>query len=288
MSHPVCPDFRPRSPRTLRTRGFTLIEVLVVVAIIATLAAVLLPSLARARANARSSVCMSNLHQFGVALQMYQSENKDYIPRGGTQISQIWVMLVARQIGDKRKYVTVEHVPVERYPIYSCPERVKTLPFRFIDYVINAVPRDLKYGEAPREENFPTPAGRWRHPGKVLLLGDTAYELGSGIPWSAGGTEEPNGLREARENHERGKLWIPGTPFDPITQGSLSRMDFFLPKHMPSERWRRPGSVTHLNSSANWIYADNHSERIPFLNNMRPCAQWLQMMGVADPKLRCW
>src|SRR5690554_6061596 len=93
-------------------RGFTLIEVLVVVAIIALLVAVLLPSLARARSSTRVAVCLSNLHQFGIALQMYESENRGYIPRGGTHTSQHWVMLVARQIGDKRKYTHVEHVPV--------------------------------------------------------------------------------------------------------------------------------------------------------------------------------
>ena len=153
--------------------GFTLIEVLVVVAIIALLAAVLMPSLA----SARASVCASNLHQFALAIQMYESESRGWIPRGGTQLSQHWVMLVARQIGDKRAYAHVEQVPVSRYPIYSCPERVRTLSYPFIDYVINAMPSDLRRGET-REVDKPTRASVWKHPGRILLLGDTAFEAG--------------------------------------------------------------------------------------------------------------
>lgn len=61
-----------------RRRGFTLIEVLVVVAIIALLVSVLLPSLAVARDEARSAVCKSNLRQIGVALRYAFQEYKAY------------------------------------------------------------------------------------------------------------------------------------------------------------------------------------------------------------------
>lgn len=52
-------------------RGFTLIELLVVVTIIGLLAALLFPVFAKARERARQSVCESNLHQIGLATQMY-------------------------------------------------------------------------------------------------------------------------------------------------------------------------------------------------------------------------
>ncbi|NLX14303.1 MAG: prepilin-type N-terminal cleavage/methylation domain-containing protein [Phycisphaerales bacterium] len=72
-----------------RKSGFTLIEVLVVVAIIALLISILLPSLSAARAQARSSVCMSNLHQATIAMAGYASQSQDYIPRGGN-VTRYW------------------------------------------------------------------------------------------------------------------------------------------------------------------------------------------------------
>lgn len=61
--------------RTLRLRGFTLIELLVVVAIIALLIAILLPSLARAREQARIAKCGSNLKAYGVAAGTYTNDH---------------------------------------------------------------------------------------------------------------------------------------------------------------------------------------------------------------------
>jgi prepilin-type N-terminal cleavage/methylation domain-containing protein/prepilin-type processing-associated H-X9-DG protein len=57
--------------RTAKRKGFTLIELLVVIAIIAILAAILFPVFARARRNALSTACLSNLKELGLALQMY-------------------------------------------------------------------------------------------------------------------------------------------------------------------------------------------------------------------------
>src|SRR5262245_11829908 len=70
-----------RSMRAMFCRqAFTLIEILVVVAIIALLIAILLPSLARARGQARLVLCQSNIKQLEYGFGMYVVENKGRFP----------------------------------------------------------------------------------------------------------------------------------------------------------------------------------------------------------------
>jgi len=66
--------------RAHRIRGFTLVELLVVIGIIAVLVAILLPALQKARSAANAAVCLSNLKQMGTAWTMYTTENKGRLP----------------------------------------------------------------------------------------------------------------------------------------------------------------------------------------------------------------
>lgn len=72
-----------RHPSTIRSRrvpGFTLIELLVVVAIIALLISILLPSLSKARAQARTTLCLSRIAQLGKSVLIYSNDYNETPP----------------------------------------------------------------------------------------------------------------------------------------------------------------------------------------------------------------
>ena len=95
-------------------RAFTLIELLVVLTIIGLLAALLFPVFARARERARQTVCESNLHQIGLAIQMYQADHGGILPETFGDTSKI--------AADNRPaldpLLPYEHAPA----IYHCPD----------------------------------------------------------------------------------------------------------------------------------------------------------------------
>jgi prepilin-type N-terminal cleavage/methylation domain-containing protein/prepilin-type processing-associated H-X9-DG protein len=64
----------------MHKRAFTLVELLVVLAVIGILAGLLLPALVGAKEGGKATACLSNLHQIGIALQLYVQENQNLLP----------------------------------------------------------------------------------------------------------------------------------------------------------------------------------------------------------------
>jgi len=115
-----------------RKRGFTLIELLVVIAVIAILAAMLLPALARGKAQANSAACKNHLHQMGLALKMYVDDNNRNYPYWG-QFTNVAMPGVA-WVDALQLYYPISwtnrayHCPGYKLAIVASSDRVGTWP----------------------------------------------------------------------------------------------------------------------------------------------------------------
>ncbi|MBN1509827.1 MAG: type II secretion system protein [Sedimentisphaerales bacterium] len=117
-----------------RRRGFTLIELLVVIAIIALLMSILMPALGRVRKQARTTACLAQLKQWGLAFSLYCQDNDGYFFTGevqgargsvtatidgvtkswGTGSGGFWRLVMAPYSKDKR--------------MWCCPQAVRPMP----------------------------------------------------------------------------------------------------------------------------------------------------------------
>jgi prepilin-type N-terminal cleavage/methylation domain-containing protein/prepilin-type processing-associated H-X9-DG protein len=155
------------SPNRALRKGFTLVELLVVIGIIALLIAILLPALSSARSQANTLKCSSNLRQIGTITQMYAGENKGWIPRDynhGTQYA-TGQYLYAEQFG---KYFLKDFVSegnangapasrdialkpqFARIEVYQCP--VFPNDEQQLDYVVNGFQISSEYFKTGRAQ----------------------------------------------------------------------------------------------------------------------------------------
>jgi prepilin-type N-terminal cleavage/methylation domain-containing protein len=104
---------RPSEFTLIHRRGFTLLELLVCIAVIAVLLGILLPTLMRARSVAHRSLCASNLRQIGVAWALYVQDNNDRLPRNEEMPS--WKYGGVEFIGPQRVPVLAQSRPINAY-----------------------------------------------------------------------------------------------------------------------------------------------------------------------------
>jgi prepilin-type N-terminal cleavage/methylation domain-containing protein/prepilin-type processing-associated H-X9-DG protein len=107
--------------------AFTLIELLVVIAIIGILAAMLLPALNKARAKAKTALCVSNLKQIGIAVGLYCDDYNDAFPMGYSRAQQTdWHLLIGPYLAKNQTAYT--DVGKTKSPVFLCPSAVLIPP----------------------------------------------------------------------------------------------------------------------------------------------------------------
>jgi prepilin-type N-terminal cleavage/methylation domain-containing protein/prepilin-type processing-associated H-X9-DG protein len=112
-----------------RRAGFTLIELLVVIAIIAILAAMLLPALAKAKAKAKETQCLSNYKQLQLCYQMYLGDDNDMIPPNlTTDPANNWMQgTVHATVTSYAIQASVLYSYNRQPAIYVCPANLTTI-----------------------------------------------------------------------------------------------------------------------------------------------------------------
>lgn len=165
----------------MRKDLFTLIELLLVIAIIAILASMLLPALNKARGYAKSISCSNNERQLTFYYLEYSSDNDEWILPGGQQAGSYQHMwnsqLVQRIYGKTVTYVGYNY-PTDDFPLFICPSEpvpmgnYNDLKLACGDYIVNWPLVGAVYGSyAPKKVSVVKQASN------VTLLLDNAAPL---------------------------------------------------------------------------------------------------------------
>ncbi len=192
-------------PRLYRIRrGFTMLELLVVMGLIALLVSMLLPSLSAARERVRRIVCVNNMKQWGVALASYRQDSFDYLPTEGTYWNLkkpgTWFNALPPYL-NMPAYVDVKRFDeaIKEFPALStwiCPAKNRTSAYKSrtgknqFHYAMNQVLDGL--GAAPEgssdtpgfpdQGEDPLGAHLFRNPSDTVFMIEIAWNSPAGTP----------------------------------------------------------------------------------------------------------